>query len=267
MKKGAASWLNYIEATRNKDFEPEELMVEGKESVLNFNQQFLSVFHHSIPIIYMLDYRSGKYMSMSHSVKSLLGYTSDDFMREGVSILIDNYHKEDLKLYNEKIFSERLSILKQIPATEHKNHIFSYNFRIHDIKGRVVNLLQRNCFMRSDENGNPLIAFGMVINVDHYRNSTKTIQVVDKINPDYPDQLPETIMKNLYYANQEDQLLTKREKEVLLWMADGLSTKEIAARLFVSEHTVINHRRNMNQKTNTPNATALVGYAIKNGII
>lgn len=41
----------------------------------------------------------------------------------------------------------------------------------------------------------------------------------------------------------------------------------IADKLFVSEHTVINHRRHMQDKTNSPNAVALISFAIRNGII
>lgn len=67
--------------------------------------------------------------------------------------------------------------------------------------------------------------------------------------------------------NQENKLFSKREKEVLLWMSEGLSSKMIAEKMCVSEHTVINHRRNMHDKTHTPNAIALVCLAIKNGVI
>jgi DNA-binding NarL/FixJ family response regulator len=66
---------------------------------------------------------------------------------------------------------------------------------------------------------------------------------------------------------QLEKLFSKREKEVLLWMAEGLSSKMIADKLHISEHTVINHRRSMQEKSNKPNATALVSFAIRNGII
>jgi len=64
-----------------------------------------------------------------------------------------------------------------------------------------------------------------------------------------------------------EKLFSKREREVLLWMAEGLSSKMIAGKLNISEHTVINHRRSMQEKSNKPNATALVSFAIRNGII
>jgi DNA-binding CsgD family transcriptional regulator len=74
-------------------------------------------------------------------------------------------------------------------------------------------------------------------------------------------------IKEVYYLNQGGKSFSKREKEVLLWMAEGLSSKMIAGKLNISEHTVINHRRSMQEKSNKPNATALVSFAIRNGII
>jgi len=74
-------------------------------------------------------------------------------------------------------------------------------------------------------------------------------------------------MLPLPYVDKEHKLFSKREKEVLTWMSEGLSSKMIATKLNISEHTVINHRRSMQEKSNMPNATALVSFAIRSGII
>lgn len=65
----------------------------------------------------------------------------------------------------------------------------------------------------------------------------------------------------------EDMALTPRELEVLQLLAEGLSNKEIADRLFVSERTVVGHKSNLMAKTNTKNTVALLAYAIRNGLI
>ncbi|GAB3715519.1 hypothetical protein GCM10027592_56160 [Spirosoma flavus] len=262
-----STWLGYIEATNNRAFEPEQLHVEGMERILTINQRFHSFFHHSIPAVYLLDYSTGQYMIMGKSIKLILGYDMGDFMREGVWLLVENYHKDDLKLYNDQIFPDRLAFLKTIPPQEHPNHIFSYNFRIRTTQGDYINLLQRNCFLKSDKQGKPLITFGMVLNIEHYKTTNAVVQVVDKINDESGVDMPETVSKKHYYLREEDKLFTKREREILLWMAEGLSSKEIGEKLSISEHTIIAHRRNMHEKTNIQNATALISYAIRQGII
>ena len=52
--------------------------------------------------------------------------------------------------------------------------------------------------------------------------------------------------------------LTKREEEILSCIAEGLSSKQIAGRLFISENTVANHRKNMLLKTGAKSSAELV---------
>ncbi len=61
--------------------------------------------------------------------------------------------------------------------------------------------------------------------------------------------------------------LTKREVEVLQLIADGLSNKEIANKLFISLRTVTNHRANLNMKTGSKNTAGLLAYAIKKNLV
>ncbi|MCX7696787.1 MAG: response regulator transcription factor [Bacteroidales bacterium] len=60
---------------------------------------------------------------------------------------------------------------------------------------------------------------------------------------------------------------TRREKEILQLLCEGLSNKEIAEALCISERTVLNHKANLMAKTNTKNSIALMAYAIKNKIV
>jgi DNA-binding NarL/FixJ family response regulator len=57
--------------------------------------------------------------------------------------------------------------------------------------------------------------------------------------------------------------LTPREKEILQLMAEGLSNKEIADVLYISERTVVGHKSNLLSKTGCKSALALLTYAIK----
>ena len=61
--------------------------------------------------------------------------------------------------------------------------------------------------------------------------------------------------------------LTEREREILQLLAEGRSSKEIAAHLGVSVKTVETHRRNMMQKLNMRSVAELTKYAIREGLI
>lgn len=60
--------------------------------------------------------------------------------------------------------------------------------------------------------------------------------------------------------------LTRREREVLKLIAEGMRTKEIGARLEVSVKTVETHRRQMMRKLGMYNIADLTKYAIREGI-
>jgi DNA-binding NarL/FixJ family response regulator len=60
--------------------------------------------------------------------------------------------------------------------------------------------------------------------------------------------------------------ITKREKEILKLVADGLSSQEIAEKLFISIRTVETHRQNLNQKLDIKNTAGLIREAIKRGL-
>ena len=61
--------------------------------------------------------------------------------------------------------------------------------------------------------------------------------------------------------------LTKREIEILKFIAEGNSNQEIANKLFISYNTVDTHRKNIMHKLSIKNTAGLVRYAIEKGLI
>lgn len=61
--------------------------------------------------------------------------------------------------------------------------------------------------------------------------------------------------------------LTKREKEVLAAVAEGLTNMQIAEKLFISVDTVESHRKNLHAKLNVKNTAMLVRFALENDLL
>jgi len=61
--------------------------------------------------------------------------------------------------------------------------------------------------------------------------------------------------------------LTVREREVLDLLSQGLSNKQIARRLTISEHGVKRHVTNLLAKLNAPNRTLAVAVALQQGLL
>lgn len=61
--------------------------------------------------------------------------------------------------------------------------------------------------------------------------------------------------------------LSDRELEIIKMMADGLTSSEIAAKLYLSNHTVKTHRKNILRKLNVNNSSQAVQYCLNNQLI
>jgi len=87
----------------------------------------------------------------------------------------------------------------------------------------------------------------------------------------FSNELLRKIINNLGRPNTTKQTaldnLTEREIEVLQQICLGLSTEEIAEKLFISPKTVKSHKSNLLEKTVCKNTPALILFAIKNKIV
>ncbi len=70
----------------------------------------------------------------------------------------------------------------------------------------------------------------------------------------------------IIHMNQRP-ILTRRETEILQYIADGYTNAEIAERLFIGQSTVDTHRRNMLIKLNANNTASLIKMALQCGLI
>jgi len=76
--------------------------------------------------------------------------------------------------------------------------------------------------------------------------------------------LPE---KQIAVTGSSYDLLTAREQEVMVLLAEGLSTSQVADKLFISPKTAENHRHNIMRKLDLHSIVKLTRYAAKLGLI
>ena len=95
-------------------------------------------------------------------------------------------------------------------------------------------------------------------------NSGKTYfspQLLDEIAEFDPADASGKFLEDL------NERLTERELDVLQYIVKGLTSQEIADKLFISKRTVEGHRANLISKTATRNVVDLVIYAIRNQLV
>jgi DNA-binding NarL/FixJ family response regulator len=77
----------------------------------------------------------------------------------------------------------------------------------------------------------------------------------------------ETIITQQQEEEKADSILTQTETEIVKAIAQGKTTKEIAAERFSSIHTVTTHRKNIFRKLGINTAHEAVKYALRAGLI
>ena len=65
----------------------------------------------------------------------------------------------------------------------------------------------------------------------------------------------------------EAVVISKRECEIIVLIAEGNTNTEIAERLFLSSHTINTHRKNIMSKLGVKNTAGIVMYAVKTNLI
>lgn len=118
---------------------------------------------------------------------------------------------------------------------------------------------QQSFIQKMMDNG----ASGYVLKNATREELTKAIETVMKGKTFLSEEASHTLRKD----NGTTVVLTRREKEVLELIADGMTNTEIAQKLFVSVTTVDSHRKNLLAKLAAKNTAALVKIAVSRGYL
>ncbi len=115
---------------------------------------------------------------------------------------------------------------------------------------------------------------GYILKMSDMEEVFNAIQKISEGESYFDYKITETLApaKNLIDADEIKRNsfllgVTKREAEIIGFIVRGYSNAEIAEKLFISFHTVNNHRRHIMQKLNLKNAAELVRYALENGLM
>lgn len=106
----------------------------------------------------------------------------------------------------------------------------------------------------------------------NYQNQSDSYLQVQFIQLEETKELADLFYEFIKYSEsdglfQKVEMLTERQREVLVLLGKGLTSKEIAGHLNISFHTVEAHRKSIAKKTQTSRRAALISLAAEVGII
>ena len=95
----------------------------------------------------------------------------------------------------------------------------------------------------------------------------ETLQTVGRHQRYISQRALEVIINHPQVEDERPSILTETETEIVRAIAQGKSTKEIAAERFSSVHTITTHRKNIFRKLGINTAHEVIKYALRAGLV
>jgi len=110
-------------------------------------------------------------------------------------------------------------------------------------------------------------AYGYLLKNTDEDELTLAIRTVNKGKKYFSAEISEKMINFMSTQSVSENILSNKETEVLGLISEGLTTKEIASKLFVSSRTIETHRANILKKLEVKNTAELIKKAAKINLI
>ncbi|MDJ1483965.1 LuxR C-terminal-related transcriptional regulator [Cytophagaceae bacterium YF14B1] len=235
--------------------------VSSIPNVFQFKTWTHFLINREICCYFLINHAQSKIICAGGSIEKVTGYHETLYTDLPFTHFLNFVHPDDLYALRtlqalQKEMSQSLSQTRKI------NGCSSFSFRFKKNNESFIQMLRQDIVLQLDVTGNPEYGIWFISDISHLKSDNRVTATMTDENGDQKIlTLPE---KSLM---QENIRLSNREKEIIYLVAQGLSSKQIACRLNLSFHTVTTHKRNIFEKTSSPNSNALIQFAIRKGII
>jgi DNA-binding CsgD family transcriptional regulator len=206
---------------------------------------------------------------LSHNFTRVFGYPRKIFIEGDLQFVIKHLHPDDLEGF---ILFAETSTMNASPWKEGKeNAVHEHCYRLKHFNGKWMWIKQRVIVLSvtSDRHiDSALILFDdctvekeaeLNRHASLVEKSRKSSKLLDMLAP---VSIAQKKKEKLRLALEDHASLTPREKEIMQLVSQGASSKEIAAKLFISRHTVESHRKHILHKLSVKNAPQMVRQSV-----
>jgi DNA-binding CsgD family transcriptional regulator/PAS domain-containing protein len=200
-----------------------------------------------------------QYIYVSDSVKGLLGYTKEEIITNGFQWLFSLLSPEELD-YKQQLMRDVYEHFEGLNRDQILNAVVRYDIVVKRSDGELVHLLEEMMLLEVDDAGKPLITSCFLHNINSYGVSGKR-QCRIYLTRSNTEEL--SFSKNYCIHPKAIFRISSRELEVLEQFANGLSTEQVANKLFVSANTIKTHRKNILFKMGVQNTSEAIKIAFQ----
>jgi DNA-binding CsgD family transcriptional regulator len=254
--------IDFLKSKQKVYFKEEELQIENHSTLDDSHINGFSQNENSVKFLF--DVLGTKFLSVSINVEAICGYSEREILKGDLSLILKVLTVEHFlfpyiwgkwiaDIYKETGNLDDLKITICGVRMKHKNgKILSglIQYAPVDILNNTVDGVSKTATISITE-------ISHLVKADFY-----WMRASFGLNEKQTHHLISTDKKNNPY-----DIISEREKDVLRLIAQGMESKEIGETLFISPHTVNNHRRNMISRTGARDTTALIQICKMSGII
>jgi DNA-binding CsgD family transcriptional regulator len=259
MGKGYSDIESFRDVAKNLPYD-KDLQKYKIELFNDLNSNTMVVLNNQF--FYITDLQSFKNVFIHKNLNHVLGYDPDHF--ESMENIYNTIHPEDhnfvLGFSKKTVCYSREPNVKSQLIQDPLKIVFSIDFRMRKSDGTYIRVNRLSSCVNLDNQGNMVYAIAIYTNIDHLKKTN---------NISYSwagDDLGLFSVEDLI-KEYPASLFSKREMEVLKYLAEGLEGNAIAKKMNLSGHTVISHRKKMLRKARVKNTTELVHFAVSKGLI
>jgi len=206
-------------------------------------------------VVFLFSIYESRFLFMSDKLRVLSGLDASHYMAEdGTYFSFSRLHPEQ---------SDGVMLFTQFGLNffgnqklHSKSDFITMCFLYRDGNGEFVNMLQRTIVLEADENNHPILTLNFLHYVGHIIKSDTLLLTVST-----GDEVSLYTYNNQTKSIDPPKIFSQQEKKIIELLASGYDTKAIAQKLFISPHTVDNHRRNLIKKTGCIDTTGVIAFA------
>jgi DNA-binding CsgD family transcriptional regulator len=164
-----------------------------------------------------------------------------------------------------------LRFLQTLDSEQIFRYKMRYDYRVRRADGSYARLLHQAVAVEVDENNTVVRSIGVHTDISHLKmNGPSVLSFIGlEGHPSYENvhassRLPQWQIPD---AEAPQPLFSKREREVLAFVVQGATSKDIAEKMFISVQTVDTHRKRILAKAGVRNTAGLVKAAVEQGWI
>jgi DNA-binding CsgD family transcriptional regulator len=247
----------YLEILMSQNFTESELDYDILKYHVSSLERLDVIGKSSITIF---DLFKKEHIYISAKFEVMFRWKVDDIYNDDINFFQSHIHPEDyLKLMGSGIYFLKLGL--SLPREQGRDFKLVNTYRVLNGEGFYVNVIEQHWALEFDKRGNVWLALSIIdISPDQDTANPFNSRAINfKTGEVY--KFPPVI------KSVKKEALTIREKEILTLLSDGLLSKEIADKLFISVNTVNTHRQHILEKLEADNTREAIKYASKLGLI